>query len=149
MTSKAEQAVYKKISDFKRKADHNKFESLWSFKLIMLATLVSPVFVAFGTTDLYGKLVPAILSLIAAALTAWVQLRKPQSLWKTYRTAQRRMEVELEKYQFQIDDYSGEERDRNLIVKINEIYVEVHDKWVELVPSSDDIKIAQVGEERK
>lgn len=149
MTNKVKVAVDAKISHFKRKADHNKRESLLSFKLIMIATLTGPMFVSFGQTDLYGKVIPATLSLVAAGLTAWVQLRKPQNLWKTYRTAQRRLEVELEKYEFQIEEYSGIEKDRNLILKANEIYIDAHDKWVELVPSPDKVNLSSSNEERK
>ncbi|MEX6282191.1 DUF4231 domain-containing protein [Providencia hangzhouensis] len=149
MTNKAEIAVAAKISHFKKKADHNKRESLWSFKLIMIATLIGPVFVAFGQTDFYAKLIPAILSLVAAGLTAWVQLRKPQNLWRNYRTAQRRLEVELEKYQFQIDEYSDNKKDRHLIIKANEIYIDVHDKWTELVPSPDKVDFTSSSEGEK
>ncbi|MEZ8383129.1 DUF4231 domain-containing protein [Vibrio splendidus] len=140
MNNKVEVAINAKISHFKKKADHNKRESLWSFKLIMASTLTSPLFVAFGTTELYSKFVPAFLSIIAAGLTAWVQLRKPQNLWKTYRTAQRKLEVELERYQFEIDEYSGSDKDKNVIAKANDIYVDVHDQWSQLVPSPEDIK---------
>ncbi|HIF9443834.1 TPA: DUF4231 domain-containing protein [Photobacterium damselae] len=147
MKNKVEAAVNSKILHFKNKADHNKHESLWSFKLIMISTLASPLFVAFGTIELYSKFVPAFLSLVAAGLTAWVQLRKPQNLWKTYRTAQRRLEVELEKYLFEIDEYSGDDKDQKIITKANDIYVDVHKQWSELVPSPDDIKSNLSNEE--
>ncbi|EGQ8087465.1 DUF4231 domain-containing protein [Vibrio vulnificus] len=148
MKNKAEVAVNSKILHFKKKADHNKLESLWSFKLIMISTLSSPLFVAFGTTEFYSKIVPAFLSLIAAGLTAWVQLRKPQNLWKTYRTAQRRLEVELEKYQFEIGEYSGDDKDKKVITKASDIYVDVHEQWSDLVPSPDDIKSNPSKEEQ-
>lgn len=148
MKNKAEVAVNSKITHFKKKADHNKRESLWSFKLIMISTLASPLFVAFGTTELSSKFVPALLSLIAAGLTAWIQLRKPQNLWKTYRTAQRKLEVELEKYQFGIDEYSDDDKDTKVITKANDIYVAVHEQWSKLVPSPDDIKSNPQKEEQ-
>lgn len=148
MNNKAEVAVKHKITHFKKKADHNKRESLWSFKLIMISTLSSPLFVAFGTTEIYSKFVPALLSLIAAGLTAWIQLRKPQDLWKTYRTAQRRLEVELEKYQFGIDEYSGDDKDIKVVSKANDIYSSVHEQWTKLVPSPEDITSNSSEEEQ-
>lgn len=73
--------VRKKLFEMEKKANHNKCETLWSFRIIMVSTLLIPIFIAFGSDQLYGKMFPMILSLIAALFTSWIQLRKPQSLW--------------------------------------------------------------------
>ncbi|MGL5257927.1 MAG: SLATT domain-containing protein [Proteocatella sp.] len=141
-TSKTvELTVKDKIVELQKKADHNKSEALWSFKIVMLSTLTSPMFVAFGTGDLYGKIIPSILSLIAAGLTAWLQLRKPQNLWKIYRTAQRKIENELELYKFKINEYNSNEADKNLLLNTNKIYLETHLKWVESVPTDKSLNV--------
>ena len=134
----------------KDKANHNKFEALWSFKAVMLSTLLSPLFVAFGDGLVYGKIIPAILSLIAAAFTAWIQLRKPQSLWTNYRTAQRRMEVELDSYKFKLHGYDDEgcNPEKILMTRVNDIYLETHYKWSDLVPTAHELnKINNAGDE--
>lgn len=138
--------VEDKVIKLKKKADHNKAEALWSFKIVMLSTLISPLFVAFGTGDLYGKIIPSVLSLIAAALTAWLQLRKPQNLWKIYRTAQRRIENELELYQFKVNEYDSNDADKKLLLNANNIYLETHSKWVESIPTEKSLsKLSKQG----
>lgn len=142
VVSAVESIAEEKIRGMKDKANHNKSEALWSFKTVMLSTLLSPLFVAFGEGLVYGKIIPAILSVIAAAFTAWIQLRKPQSLWATYRTAQRKMEVELDSYRFKLQGYDedGCEPDKVLITRINDIYLETHFKWSDLVPTTQELK---------
>ncbi|RZM84386.1 DUF4231 domain-containing protein [Pseudoalteromonas rubra] len=137
-----ERLVENKKEEMRKKADHNKFETLICFKVIMLCTLLIPIFISFGSGSLYGKLLPSFLSLLAGAITAWVQLRKPQELWKIYRTAQRRMETELEKYQFEIGDYESEEKHKNklLVEKVIEISEETHEKWSKHLPSPGELK---------
>ncbi|SRR5258708_1961456 len=78
----------------REKADHNKRESQISFYAVICFTLAAPLFVTMGEGWLWGKLVPATLSVIAAGATAWLQLRKPQRLWAIYRRAQRELERE-------------------------------------------------------
>jgi hypothetical protein len=129
-----------RIYEMKEKAYHNKSEALWSFKIIMLCSLSAPLFVAFGDELIQGKIIPSILSVIAAFGTAWIQLRKPQSLWGLYRTAQRDLEEELYSYNFNVSPYdNSSEKDKLLHMRTSELYVLTHKKWLGLVPSVDSL----------
>lgn len=130
-----------KIDHFKEKADHNKREALWSFRIIMLSTVAIPTLIAFGDDEFLSKLLPSCLSCLSAFLTAWIQLRKPNQLWKLYRTTQRQLESELELYQFSAGLYKNEKtRDTLIVERINEIYLSTNDGWSQLVPNKSDIK---------
>lgn len=133
--------VSKKLLEMERKANHNKSETLWSFRVIMISTLLIPIFIAFGSNEIYGKMFPMILSSIIALFTAWIQLRKPQNLWGTYRTAHRKIEIELESYQFNLGDYDVDKvlKDKILIKNVHEIYIETHLKWMENIPTSEEV----------
>lgn len=129
-----------KIEHFKKKANHNKTEALWSFKLIMLSTVIVPVLIAYGSNDLWGKILPSILSCLSAFLTAWIQLRKPNQLWKLYRTAQRKLESELELYQCNAGKYKDENlKDILIIERVNKIYLSVNADWSLLIPNQKDL----------
>ncbi|WP_077927053.1 DUF4231 domain-containing protein [Wohlfahrtiimonas populi] len=134
--------VKTKILDMKKKANHNKLEALWGVRIIILFGMSAPIFIAFGSGLVYGKIIPSVLSLIAAILTAWLQIRKPQNLWYIYRTAQRKFEVEIELYQFDIGFYNvkTEEKDKILIRQVTDIYLDTHNKWSEIVPSMKNIE---------
>ena len=99
------------LKGIKAKADHNKNEALACFVLLITSTLLGPLFlnlgekIPWGAIWIWDKLIPSFLSLLAAAIAAWLQLRKPQQLWAMYRTAQRRLEDEGTKWRFQLDDY--------------------------------------------
>ena len=123
---------------FRAKADHNKGESQVLFCVIICFTLASPLFVTIGAGWFWGKLVPAALSVCAAAVTAWLQLRKPQRLWSIYRRAQRELEREKAAYDFGLGSYSEtKERDILLASKVSEIAFRVHEQWEGLVPEPD------------
>ncbi|MFT5297678.1 MAG: hypothetical protein ACI9YH_003715 [Colwellia sp.] len=126
-----------KINEFEKKAKHNKFESLWSFKIMMISSLAIPLFVSYGTGDFWNKIFPSILSLICAFLTAWIQLRKPQQLWKLYRTSQRELEKELDLYKFNAGKYSNSSKaDELLITEFTNKSININANWAKLVPSS-------------
>jgi hypothetical protein len=129
------------ISAMKRKADHNKRESLWSFYLIIGPSLSAPLFVTLGQEWVLGKLLPSILSLVAAAAMAWLQLRKPQQLWSTYRTAQRELEDEKNRFTYRIGPYADDPQPEKLLAKnVADIAIGVHHQWVSLVPSPEQLK---------
>ncbi|MEZ8200263.1 DUF4231 domain-containing protein [Vibrio splendidus] len=129
-----------KIKHFRRKADHNKRESLWSFKLIMLSTITVPILIAYGPDDFWSKLIPSVFSGLSAFFTAWIQLRKPNQLWTLYRTAQRQLESELELYQGSAGEYKDENlKDTLLVEKTNKIYLSVNSVWTSLVPNHKDL----------
>src|SRR6266404_2313573 len=129
------------ISAMTRKASHNKHESLWSFYLIIGPSLSAPLFVTLGQEWILGKLVPSMLSLVAAAAMAWLQLRKPQQLWSTYRTAQRELEDQKNRFTYRIGVYADDPEPERLLAKnVADIAIGVHHHWVSLVPSPEQLK---------
>lgn len=126
---------------FKKKADHNKNESLICFSIIVLASLVSPVFVTLGDGLIWGKIIPSVLSLSAAASTTWLQLRKPQSLWALYRDCQRRIEDNINKYCFRLGEYSSGDNERNQLLaeRVRQVAWDAHQRWLPLVPTPEAI----------
>lgn len=136
---------------FKRKADHNKTESLACFIAVISFTLVAPLFVTLGEGTLFGKVVPSVLSLCAAACTAWIQLRKPQTLWALYRDCQRRIEDALTQYDYSTGRYAvdAEEKERLLADSVRQVAWKAHEQWLPLVPTPDAINTKPtVGTER-
>ncbi|CAG9298186.1 DUF4231 domain-containing protein [Celerinatantimonas diazotrophica] len=130
----------KQISHFKNKASHNKNESLWCFRLIMIGTLLAPLFVSLGGEMWTGKVIPSFLSVLAAFCTAWMQLRKPNELWSLYRTAERELESHLVRYTFKIDDYSNTESADNILVKnVTDLTLKVHKSWIPIIPTSENL----------
>src|SRR4051794_39905675 len=81
-------------ASFERKATHNKTEALLCFSTVIGCSLLAPMFVTLGEGLVWGKIIPSALSLLAAGMTTWLQLRKPQQLWALYRTCQRRLEYQ-------------------------------------------------------
>jgi hypothetical protein len=126
-------------ASFERKANHNKRESQFCYLMVTIATAIAPIFIAFGEGLIIGKIVPSLLSVAAAGAASWLQLRKPQQLWALYRTAQRQLEVELVNYRLQLPQYSREDRDRILIERVNTLALDVHGRWLALVPSPDNL----------
>lgn len=141
------QNAYKYGIDIKdgleKKANHNKNEALWCFRIVMGATLLAPLFVTLGTDIIMGKIVPSVLSIGAAFSTAWLQLRKPQQLWALYRTAQRELEVHLTKFEYKIDEYKNKRNsdpNKILVKHVADIALDVHYKWLPIVPNPEDFK---------
>jgi hypothetical protein len=125
-------------SGFREQADHNKIESQVTLISIIACTLASPLFVTLGDGWLWGKLVPAVLSVLAAAFTSWAQIRKPQRLWAIYRRAQRELEREKIAYDWKLGEFGDpSERDKLLASKVSEIAFRVHEQWEGLVPEPD------------
>lgn len=126
----------------REKANHNKRESQIGFFAIICFTLAAPLFVTMGEGWFWGKLLPAILSVLAAGVTAWLQLRKPQRLWAIYRRAQRELEREKAAYDFGLGPY-GEAagRDKILASRVSETAFRVHEQWEGLVPEPDTLAI--------
>ncbi|MFA9283613.1 SLATT domain-containing protein [Comamonas sp. SY3] len=127
------------IDHYKKKANHNKNESLFCFSIIVLFSLLSPMFVMLGKDIIFGKIVPSSLSLMVAASSAWLQLRKPQHLWSIYRDSQRKIEDVLCKYNFFLGDFNVAEAERNRLLAehTRAINWETHTRWLPLVPSPD------------
>ncbi len=123
---------------FKAKADHNKRESLFCFGAVIVCTLSAPLFVTLGQSTFWGKVVPSVLSLMAAGLTAWIQLRKPQQLWALYRSCQRQIEDALYAYRYNFGRFATTgDSDVLLAERVAEIAMFAHTEWVSLVPNPE------------
>lgn len=131
---------------FERKANHNKNESLGVLTLILLATTLSPLFISFGEDVWYGKIIPSVLSLAAASLTAWMQLRRPQQLWGIYRDAERQIEVQIARCRYAVGDYgeNGVTRspEKLLVDSVTSILMATHERWMGVLPGPESIKLA-------
>jgi hypothetical protein len=127
----------KLAQELEKKASHNKNESLWSFKLIMALTLITPIFINISDDWIWGKLLPSICAATASFLTAWLKLRKPESLWNLYRSSQRKIETEIRYYQSEISPYDVADSDKILIKNVTEIFNNTHIGWSKLIPSAE------------
>lgn len=126
---------------FKQKANHNKNEALNCFRIVMTATLLTPIFITLGPELWLGKVLPSVLSALAAASTAWLQLRKPQQLWALYRSCQRKLEDQQMRYTYEIEPYAGNTApDKLLAERVALICMEAHDKWLPIVPNPENMK---------
>lgn len=140
------------IRGFKEKSDHNKRESMLCFWFSMGGSLAAPIFVTLGediakllggsgSSFILSKLIPTLLSAAVAFSTAWLQLRKPQQLWALYRTSQRHLEDNLNKYRFKVAEYSKHEYpDQLLVERITQIALDAHYSWLPMVPNPEDDK---------
>jgi hypothetical protein len=134
------------IAGFKKKADHNKAESQGFFAAVIISTLATPLFVTLGEGLIPGKLIPSLLSAVAAGATAWLQLRKPQQLWGMYRTAQRELEDNRNRYRYGLAPYSDSmNRDNVLAEKISDLAIAVHHQWMPMIPSLDQLRLPTDG----
>lgn len=147
----AEEFCVAVIGGFREKATHNKNESMLCFWAAMGGSLLVPIFVNLGPgiaeatglpgSDFWlGKVIPSLLSVCVAFSTGWLQLRKPQQLWSLYRTSQRELEDNLQKYRFHVEDYSEEDgRDRLLVERVTKIALDAHYAWLPMVPNPENI----------
>ncbi|MBW8298206.1 MAG: DUF4231 domain-containing protein [Hydrogenophaga sp.] len=123
---------------FREKSNSNKLESQIAFACVICFTLASPLFVTLATDWYFAKMTPAILSVLAAIATSWLQLRKPQRLWSLYRRAQRLLEKEKTDYDYRLNDYeSCDAPEKLLAMKISEVAFWAHEQWEALVPEPD------------
>ncbi|HIF9529888.1 TPA: DUF4231 domain-containing protein [Photobacterium damselae] len=128
---------------FQSKADHNKVESIWCFRGVMICSLLAPLFVSLGEGVWLSKIIPSGLSAIAAFSTAWLQLRKPQTLWSVYRTTQRKIETALIHFKYKTGDYEGIsdlDADKLLISNVTNFASEAHHSWTKAVPDTNSLK---------
>jgi hypothetical protein len=124
-----------RIAHFRRKADHNKRESLTFFVTVNVCTLASPLLITLGNDAVVNKMLPAILSTLAGGATAWLQLRRPQELWSLYRGAERELEYHLQRYQFRAGEFANAENPERLLAeRVTELVAQTHEGWTGLVP---------------
>lgn len=127
-------------SSFEKKAGHNKAEALWCFGFVVGFTLAAPLFVTLAESRFWGKIVPAVLSICAAGLTTWLQVRKPQQLWALYRTCQRRIEDAQTRSRYSLGEFEGATNPEQLLAKeVAEIAMFAHQQWIPLVPSPENL----------
>lgn len=110
----------------------------------MLGTLSAPLLVGLGEGVLYAKVLPSILSAVAAFCTAWLQLRKPQELWSVYRNAQRQIEVQVTHFDFKVAEYTdlGENKASELLaLNVSNLVLETNSRWTQHVPNPSNLKI--------
>ncbi|MCB5461756.1 DUF4231 domain-containing protein [Vibrio lentus] len=128
---------------FQKKAEHNKRESLWCFRVIMGCTLAAPVLVGLGEGFWLGKVTPSVLSALAAFCTAWVQLRKPNELWSLYRHTQREIETQITRFDFQVGEFKSlddEGGNRLLALNVSQISIDTSKRWSSKVPDVANVK---------
>ncbi|MFB0692153.1 DUF4231 domain-containing protein [Agrobacterium pusense] len=122
----------------REKANHNKHEAQWCFAIIIICTLVAPLFVTLGVGVFWSKVVPSCLSVLAGGLTSWLQLRKPQRLWVLYRRAQRELEEQKANYDFGDADFADTSDPNKLLArKVTHVTRWVHESWEGLVPEPE------------
>jgi hypothetical protein len=111
---------------------------------VITSTLAAPLFVALSEDFFWGKVLPSILSVCAAGLTSWMQLRRPQKLWVIYRRAQRELEQAKADYDFKDGEFAIEpEPDKLLARKVTAVGRWVHDQWEGLVPEPEALLTKQ------
>lgn len=142
----AEQLCQRIITHFEVKANHNKNESLRCFIVIIVCTLLTPLFIALSPAEnvWLSKVIPSVLSVVAAGAAGWLQQRKPQQLWSLYRTAQRELEVQKLKFLHQIEEYETAPAPRKILAqKIAAVILSTHQQWMPIVPSPDNLKLLE------
>jgi hypothetical protein len=123
-----------------KKADKNKSLSTFLFLVVLFTTVVTPLLVLISDNFYLSKFAPASLSAFAALASYWIQLRKPHERWMLYRTTQREIESELNKFTYSIDEYNIVDSEKLLVKKVNELALKLHYDWIPMVPSTNEIQ---------
>jgi hypothetical protein len=112
---------------------------------IIGASASIPVFLLLSTRylDFYlGKLVPAVLAALTAALTLVLKVMKPHERWRLLRSQQAHLEAERFRYLHHLGSYADENRDVQLLNHVVEISEKIAGPWFELMP--DSAQVAQL-----
>lgn len=110
----------------------------------MISTLSAPLLVGLGEGVFLAKVLPSILSAIAAFCSAWLQLRKPNELWSIYLNAQRQIEVQITHFDFNVAEYrelEAEKCNELLALNVSQLVLNTNSQWVKNVPSPSNLKI--------
>jgi hypothetical protein len=144
MNESALEYANKIATGFKDKANHNKNESLTCFTIIIASSLSAPLLITLGEGVFLSKILPSILSVLAAGLTSWLQLRKPQKLWSMYRGAQRNIEDQITRYNYKIGDYkTSTDLDALLAENIADIALNAHNEWTAVIPTPETLSLKE------
>lgn len=135
-----EEFAIKTCNGIKTKSDKNKNFSTFLFLVVLIATVITPLLILISDNFYISKAIPAFLSASAALSSYWIQLRKPHERWALYRTTQREIESELNKYRYSIDEYDIPNKDTFLVKKVNELALKLHYDWMPMVPTTKEIQ---------
>jgi hypothetical protein len=130
----------KTCEGIKKKADKNKDFSTFLFLIVLLATVITPVLILISDDFYISKVIPALLSASAALSSYWIQLRKPHERWALYRTTQREIESEINKYTFSIDGYNDSTKEILLAKRVNDLALKLHYDWMPMIPSTKELQ---------
>lgn len=123
------------------KADKYKLMSKVCTLSLTGATVSIPVVIATVEQEFWARLVPSVLAAVAAFVATFIQIEKPQERWSLYRRYQRLTEAELMKYRFKVDPYLGAASDHELVKRMGQLQLDLHDEWAGLVPRSADFRV--------
>jgi hypothetical protein len=130
------------IAEHREKADTNERRARWASWLLVGSTAAIPVFIIASTQVLdfaFGKLIPAILAAISAAIAGLLQFERLHERWSLYRRYQRLFEAERFLYVQGASQYSSVDRDTRFCEWLANKRLAVHDEWAGLVPASDQV----------
>lgn len=130
------------IAEHKEKADTNERRARWASWLLVGSTAAIPVFIVASTQVLdfaLGKLIPAVLAAISAAVAGLLQFERPHERWSLYRRYQRLFETERFLYVRRAGQYSAPDHDLRFSEWLTTQRLAVHDEWAGLVPASDQV----------
>ena len=126
---------------FRDKANRNKRIVNYSMAIIILSSVMSPVFILISNDFWISKLVPSLLGSLAAFCTYWIQLKKPQEKWILFRTAEKEIESEISNFIYSCDQ--KKENENELAVRVSKYVKNVHQSWIPLVPIKKDFELLQ------
>jgi hypothetical protein len=112
---------------------------------IIGSSALIPVFLLLSTQylDFYlGKLVPAVLAALTAAVALMLKVIKPHERWRLLRSQQAHLEAERFRYLHRLGSYAGEDRDIQLLNHVVETSEKIAGPWSELQP--DSAQVAQL-----
>lgn len=116
---------------------------------IIGASASIPIFLLLSTQylDFYlGKLVPALLAALTAALALSLKLVRPHERWRLLRFHQAILDAERFRYLHRLGSYAGEDRDIHLLNLVVETSEKIAGTWFELMPeSAQAVQLLQEG----
>lgn len=119
--------------------------------VIIGASASIPVFLLLSTQylDFYlGKLVPALLAALTAAVALLLKVTKPHERWRLLRGHQAHLEAERFRYLHRLDSYAGEDRDIQLLNRVVEASEKIAGSWFELMPDSAQVAQLMQGDNK-